>query len=52
MGHARRKGASRPRKNVAGLMNDLVRAKWGFNGYITSDCGAVTGVEARPSVKA
>ena len=28
-----------------GLMNDLARAKWGFNGYITSECGAVTGVQ-------
>ena len=28
-----------------GLMNDLARDKWGFNGYITSDCGAVTGVQ-------
>lgn len=27
------------------LMNDLARKKWGFNGYITSDCGAVSNVE-------
>ena len=26
-------------------MNDLARDKWGFDGYITSDCGAVTGVQ-------
>jgi len=28
-----------------GLLNDLAREKWGFNGYITSDCGAVYGVQ-------
>ena len=28
-----------------GLMQDLVRAKWGFDGYITSDCGAVNDVQ-------
>ena len=26
------------------LMNDLARDTWGFDGYITSDCGAVSGV--------
>eukprot|EP00662_Eupelagonemidae_sp_cell21_P028571 gene28571-54499_t len=25
-----------------GILNDLARAKWGFDGYITSDCGAVS----------
>merc|ERR1712166_903050 len=24
-----------------GLLNDLIRDKWGFDGYVTSDCGAV-----------
>jgi beta-glucosidase-like glycosyl hydrolase len=28
-----------------GILNDLARAKWGFNGYITSDCGAVGNVQ-------
>lgn len=28
-----------------GILNDLAREKWGFNGYITSDCGAVNGVQ-------
>jgi beta-glucosidase-like glycosyl hydrolase len=28
-----------------GIMNDLARGKWGFEGYITSDCGAVAGVK-------
>eukprot|EP00937_MAST-01D_sp_MAST-1D-sp2_P000610 g610.t1 len=28
-----------------GLLNDLVRDQWGFNGYITSDCGAVGNVK-------
>ena len=27
-----------------GILNDLARGKWGFDGYITSDCGAVSGV--------
>lgn len=26
------------------LMTDLARNKWGFEGYITSDCGAVSDV--------
>ena len=26
------------------LLNDNMRSKWGFNGYITSDCGAVGNV--------
>ncbi len=26
------------------LLQDLVREKWGFDGYIVSDCGAVNGV--------
>jgi hypothetical protein len=28
-----------------GILNDLARDKWGFNGYITSDCGAVGNVQ-------
>jgi len=28
-----------------GLLNDLVRSQWGFDGYITSDCGAVGNVQ-------
>lgn len=28
-----------------GILNDLARDKWGFDGYITSDCGAVSGVQ-------
>lgn len=28
-----------------GILNDLARAKWGFQGYITSDCGAVGNVQ-------
>jgi len=28
-----------------GILNDLAREKWGFNGYITSDCGAVANVQ-------
>eukprot|EP00660_Eupelagonema_oceanica_P016363 gene16363-5692_t len=28
-------------------MTDLARKAWGFNGYITSDCGAVGGVQCR-----
>ena len=28
-----------------GILNDLARSKWGFNGYITSDCGAVSNVQ-------
>merc|ERR1719454_2370386 len=28
-----------------GILNDLARDKWGFNGYITSDCGAVSIVQ-------
>ena len=32
------------------LLNDNMRSKWGFNGYITSDCGAVGNVaNAEPS---
>ena len=32
------------------LLNDNMRSKWGFNGYITSDCGAVGNVAfAEPS---
>jgi len=27
------------------LLNDLARGKWGFNGYVTSDCGAVSNVQ-------
>lgn len=27
------------------LMTDLAREAWGFNGYITSDCGAVHDVQ-------
>jgi beta-glucosidase-like glycosyl hydrolase len=28
-----------------GILNDLARDKWGFDGYITSDCGAVGNVQ-------
>ena len=28
-----------------GLLNDLARGEWGFDGYVTSDCGAVQGVQ-------
>eukprot|EP00912_Choanoflagellata_sp_UC4_P002009 UC4_evm6s1289 len=28
-----------------GILNDLAREKWGFEGYITSDCGAVGNVQ-------
>lgn len=28
-----------------GILNDLTRKEWGFDGYITSDCGAVGNVE-------
>jgi beta-glucosidase-like glycosyl hydrolase len=28
-----------------GILNDLARDKWGFDGYITSDCGAVSNVQ-------
>ena len=28
-----------------GILNGLIRDQWGFNGYVTSDCGAVDGVE-------
>jgi len=28
-----------------GLLNDLIRDKWGFDGYVTSDCGAVGNVQ-------
>jgi len=28
-----------------GILNDLARDKWHFNGYITSDCGAVGNVQ-------
>ena len=27
------------------LLTDLLRDKWGFDGYITSDCGAVSDVQ-------
>ena len=30
-----------------GLINDLVRDTWGFDGYVTSDCGAVSDVESQ-----
>ena len=30
-----------------GLLNINLREKWGFNGYVTSDCGAVGNVEGR-----
>ena len=30
-----------------GILNDLAREKWGFDGYITSDCGAVGDVESK-----
>jgi len=26
------------------LLNETLRGKWGFNGYVTSDCGAVNDV--------
>lgn len=29
------------------LINKIARGKWKFNGYVTSDCGAVDGVYAR-----
>jgi len=29
------------------LMQELVREKWGFDGYITSDCGAISGISAK-----
>jgi len=29
-----------------GILEDLVRKQWGFDGYITSDCGAVKDVES------
>ncbi len=28
-----------------GILNDLARDEWGFDGYITSDCGAVDNVQ-------
>ena len=28
-----------------GILNDLARAQWHFDGYITSDCGAVANVQ-------
>lgn len=28
-----------------GILNDLLRKKWGFDGYVTSDCGAVGNVQ-------
>lgn len=27
------------------LLNDLARERWGFDGYITSDCGAVSNIQ-------
>ena len=30
-----------------GLLSVNLREKWGFNGYVTSDCGAVGNVEGR-----
>ena len=28
------------------LLTDVLRTEWGFDGYVTSDCGAVAGVTA------
>ena len=35
-----------------GILNDLARGKWGFDGYITSDCGAVGNVQNQHKVSA
>jgi beta-glucosidase-like glycosyl hydrolase len=32
------------------LLNTLARRSWGFNGYVTSDCGAVATTYRRPDV--
>jgi hypothetical protein len=39
-------GATVPSCANKGILNDLARAKWGFNGYVTSDCGAVGDVRS------
>ena len=28
-----------------GLINDLARGAWGFDGYVTSDCGAIDDIK-------
>ena len=28
------------------LLNDVLRGQWGFDGYVTSDCGAITDITA------
>ena len=32
------------------LLNDLLRRKWGFEGYVVSDCGAVNDMVVRTSL--
>jgi len=32
------------------LLKDTLRGAWGFNGYVTSDCGAVSDISNKPGV--
>jgi beta-glucosidase len=32
------------------LLQDLLRGKWGFNGYVVSDCGAIADIYARHKI--
>jgi beta-glucosidase-like glycosyl hydrolase len=40
-----KQGGAIPSCANKGILNDLARDKWGFEGYITSDCGAVGNVQ-------
>ena len=33
------------------ILNDLLRRNWGFDGYVTGDCGAVNNLHSRPTFK-
>ena len=33
------------------LLNDGLRRRWGFKGYVVSDCGAISHVEPRAEQK-